>query len=422
MRKSSSLSLSNTWFYVVISGNIFLLLVLFLRADGVLAQSWALIYGLSGRFTLATENNIAVWWSGFLFLLLSVHAFDEYVLHRRKKPVVARGWAAFFLLMLIFSADEIGSFHERADQFLHLGTWLSLLPFGLIVMALFITTLISLGSDPEHRRKLRPLLLAFFLFGTVVIQEYLEHKVNWEQWSPLRVVVEEGTELLGISILLKAFMTDSFGFLNRRQIGEAPVFDIILALRFPIILLLGLLFAPLLGYATASLSDQFRGHPADWFASTIFVFAALAVARPILKDRARLDFARGNLIAINVAASIVAVAASESWDVNLSFLPAMSIKMILLGVLALMAASIWPLSRNYPVRVYVPAVFLLVGLILFSIFQMSLFMVFTLPIYIGFVAFFVNTSEIRGYRRCGSPGTYEREIPATADSRELRPE
>ncbi|MCH7744813.1 MAG: hypothetical protein IIC84_01925 [Chloroflexi bacterium] len=378
-------------------GNVFVLLILYLRVGGINEQIWPIVDWLSSRLLLSNENNIAVWWSGFLLMLLSVHAFDGYVLHRETKPLVAKGWAALSLLMIIFSADEISSLHERTVFFLEFisldwGTWLSLLPFGLITLVILIAALVLLGSDPEHRKKLRPILTAFFLFGTVAIQEYMETKVNWGQWASLRVVAEEGTELLGMSILLKTFMPNSFRFNNGRQTGS--VFDVTRALRLPLIFG-GLIIAPVLGYATAGLTDQFRGQPSDWFASTIFVFAALAVARPILFGEARFGLARGGLIAVCLAASVAVVSADEDWVVTLSSLPAMNLKMLLMGMLALMAATLWPITHLCSVRIYLPATFLLVGLILVSIFQTSLFMTFTMPVIFGIVVYYVHSSENR---------------------------
>ena len=82
--KRSILRLFNTWFYIVVFVNVFLLLALYLRVDGIMAQFGPVVDWLSGRLSLAKENNIAVWWPGFLFILLSVHAFDGYVLHRKE--------------------------------------------------------------------------------------------------------------------------------------------------------------------------------------------------------------------------------------------------------------------------------------------------------------------------------------------------
>ena len=374
--------------------NVFLLLALYLRVDGIMAQFGPVVDWLSGRLSLAKENNIAVWWPGFLFILLSVHAFDGYVLHRKKKPLVARGWVALSLLMMIFSVDEIGSLHERTDFYLHLGTWLSLLPFALITLAILVAAVVFLGSDPEHRKRLRPILIAFFFFGTVVIQEFLETRVVWGQWEALRVVVEEGTELLATSILLKAFMPNSFGFIDERRAVGNPVFDIIRALRLPL-LAIGLFIAPVIAFATANLPDVVeRGQPSDWLASTFFVFAALAVARPFLVGGKRLGLAGAGLIAVCLAASVVTISTKEAWVLNLSPLPAMNIKMLALGMLTLMAATLWPLARLYKKRIYLPAAILLAALILFSIFQTSLFMVFVIPVYLGIVVHYVNSSEV----------------------------
>src|SRR3546814_15579677 len=86
-------------------------------------------------FDLRAEDNVAAWWSGILLLLNAFHAYDGYALWRERAPRMARSWASLSLLLVILSADEIGSIHERIGMIataVSVSQWLALLPFGLV--------------------------------------------------------------------------------------------------------------------------------------------------------------------------------------------------------------------------------------------------------------------------------------------------
>ena len=118
------------WFYGIVATSVFLVIVTLFVFE---LQQTAGIIGRLTAFSLGGENNFSTWWSGALLLLGAIHAFDGYVLLRRRQSRGATGWLLISIILVILSADEISSIHERANRILQFGTWLSLLPFAIIV-------------------------------------------------------------------------------------------------------------------------------------------------------------------------------------------------------------------------------------------------------------------------------------------------
>ena len=61
-------------------------------------------------FSLASEMNIAAWWSGICLFTLSFIAYEFFC---TKKDGSQKAWISLSLLLLGLSFDEIGSVHER---------------------------------------------------------------------------------------------------------------------------------------------------------------------------------------------------------------------------------------------------------------------------------------------------------------------
>src|SRR5690606_26477799 len=155
--------------------------------------------GALAHLTYAHENNFGASRSGMLLLIGAVHAFDGYKLWKAQRSRLAYGWAAMSLILLILSLDEIGSLHEWVAVFLPGGPWLDVLPFAVILVALFGFVFVTLWSNRDQRRALVLLTLAVICFMATAGQEYLEHNVNWSEleWVSrgMRVAAEEGTEI-----------------------------------------------------------------------------------------------------------------------------------------------------------------------------------------------------------------------------------
>ncbi|MGR3463731.1 hypothetical protein [Limimaricola sp.] len=243
-------------------------------------------FGRLNEFNLALENNLAAWWSGMLLALVALHATDGAMLNRELSPSVARGWWLIAIVLIFLSADEVGSLHERLGglgQAYGFGKWAFLLPLGAVLGLVFWTALYLLWqAKGRHRRQVWPVLSGFLLLGSVALQEFVEHEFEWSNvyLKASRVGIEEGTELVGMLVLLRCTM-DHTAQCFRKGIGA---FSALVQLRRGFCGGL-LLSVPLAVIVTISLDDlAHRGRPADWLAAVAFLAAAAIVIRRILRN------------------------------------------------------------------------------------------------------------------------------------------
>jgi hypothetical protein len=165
---------------------------------------------LFGPFNLATEMNIAAWWAGISFFFLSILAFELFC---SRTDGTRLAWLFLSVLLFALFCDEVGSIHERIRY------WSRLLPIGLGALLLLAYSLIVLHRIGHARKTVFFILCGFALFGTVAVQEYLEHHLNWPDWmSGLRTGVEEGTELAGTFLIL-------WGLLHRNKRGSGHLIE-----------------------------------------------------------------------------------------------------------------------------------------------------------------------------------------------------
>jgi len=266
MSDSLKLKLPIIWFYGAVAVSALLVATTGLHDVGPVSGPAA---SLLDRFRLTGENNPAAWWSGMLLAVVSLHAFDGYALLRRSEPGAARGWALIAAVLLFLSADEVGSIHERLAQVgraLGLGTWSLLLPLGAVLAAVLAAVLgrallLLWSAGGEQRRKVWPLAIAFLVLGSVALQEVLEHRIQWQTdvARAVRAMVEEGTELIGMLVLLRVAMANTAGLAVGVR-GGRPAFAALHELRRPLAAL-GLALAPVLAFVTAALVDQNRATP-----------------------------------------------------------------------------------------------------------------------------------------------------------------
>lgn len=172
-------------------------------------------------------------------------------------------------ILLVLSFDEVGSLHERLSslgRILSVGSWGLLIPLGSVGAILTAWAIALLWREPSERWRARWVALGFCLFGSVVAQEFLEHKMLLKTAAQrgVRAGLEEGTELLGVLIILRAVMTGA----------TEHAFRALRELRAPL-LTAGLLLGPVVAVGTALLTDHHRGHPADWPAAAAFFAASL---------------------------------------------------------------------------------------------------------------------------------------------------
>ncbi len=155
---------------------------------------------------LSQENNIGAWWSGMSLLASCVVACSVALPLWRSDRRASLAFAGIAFLTFGLCIDEIGSLHERASLIFP-GDPIQALAFpaaaGAVVLAASLTLL-------WRRRHAFPgvvplIAIAFALFGSVFGQEVIEHKLDWpDSLLPIRVVIEEGTELTGMALLLLA--------------------------------------------------------------------------------------------------------------------------------------------------------------------------------------------------------------------------
>ena len=354
------------------------------------------------RFVLTEENNFGAWWSGALLFVVAIHAFDGYMLHRLHQPNAARGWLLISIILIILSADEISSLHERANAYLHFGSLLSLLPFGIILLAMLVVALISLWSSKEHRAQVWTIALAFFFFGTVAIQEILEKVVDWGQFVALRGTIEEGMELLGAMILLTVAMSNTRGIFARKSTVAFPTFELVRPIGL-MGLAIGLVLASIVGFATAQLPDLSRGHPADWLSAMMFLLAGLAAASRFLKHGENIGVLKWAMTGLCLVASASFVAVIPEGTFNVASFD-VSARVPLFLAVSVFACAIWASSSQNEGRVYVPATIAIAGLALFLLFQTSLLSLFVLPTYLGLLVYYVNSAQMRVNVESGEPG------------------
>jgi hypothetical protein len=224
---------------------------------------------------LTNENVAAAWFSGILLLLASLHAADGYFRMRHKNIRTALAWCVISGMLLALSADEIGSLHERIDDTLKMGPWLSYLPFLIVLLGCCAWSFIQLWITPSERSRVPGLILGFAILVSVGGQEFLEKAFKWPWYlGPLRSGFEEGSELVGMMILIYTMLPNSVGLFSRPRRPHAPAFSIVPALRWFIVLSAAILAWPVASLS-ASLDLQIvMGHLSDWLSCALFFLSA----------------------------------------------------------------------------------------------------------------------------------------------------
>lgn len=296
-------------------------------------------------FNLREESNLGALWSAMLLLLAAMHAFDGWLLHRGQHRSVARAWLLLSAALIALSFDETGSFHERF-------TWLGLLPIALLFGSMFAYTVVVLFRQPEHRASAIMICVAFFLFGSVALQEVIEHAVNWPDYlRSVRAAVEEGTELLAMVVLVRATMPNTQGMLGESPERNTPAFDAVLVGRTPLAFV-GVLAAPVIAYVAISLDQSYTAHgvATEWPVAACFFLATLGALRPVYSTGASIGW-RGwgvaGIGALGCGASIL----HESSVLAVS----------VFSILAIAAALLWAGDPRYRWGMYLPVTALIVA-------------------------------------------------------------
>ncbi len=241
------------------------------------------------------EQNLATWYEGTCFFLVGILAFE-----RSLGPGPKWAWRGLSALGVGLALDELCSIHERSDLlFKPIGLddqSLALLPFAIPAGIIALVSLAGFWRGGEKLRA-RQLFIAFALLGSVVFQEKLEHKLHLEipaDLAPVRGVIEEGTELVGVYFLLKivlgagASVLDALPGLAAQRRFMAPV-AVVGALAVPTLLYVG--------WATRVMQYG-RGIPMAFVSYVLLVLIGLIALRAARNGFER----RGLLIGLGLAA------------------------------------------------------------------------------------------------------------------------
>lgn len=336
------------------------------------------------HLTLTQENNVGAWWSGILLLIGAIHAFDGYRLWKYERRRVARGWAALSLVLLILSLDEIGSLHERVELWLPGGAWLNVLPFASVVVGLFAYAVASLWPGRDYRRAAVLIVLAFLCFGATAFQDYLEHNEIWMNMISrgVRAGLEEGSELAGMLLLIRAALPNTGGIFRRNMASRAPVLDAPFSWRRYLVPG-ALALSPVLAYASAGWLLDHRGHPAAWLASALYFLAAVAALRPFARTGTK-----GSLWHWVLAGSAALASASSTALNNMLPYVLAGLSLVTAGAW-LLVPSAWAMER----RLTAAGVLLGVAVLLLAV--QTGYMLRLMPVLGGLLVYGVTTALIR---------------------------
>ncbi len=261
-------------------------------------------YGLAGNGALSSllfwlgfggDGNIGAWWSGMLFLLSAIFAFDRSV--ESPSGAARLGWAALGAALALLSFDEVASLHEFLSRY----SLLYLVPLGILGLSLVAYALTNLrrANVPLGR-----LLLAFALLATVPFQEFVQSTLEWNNpWVyGVRALVEEGTEIAAALTLLAV---TSGGLLRLRV--RAETFTSLVAPGTPLMWFALGAFALV---AAAVYTLNMRG-TANWLGASLFFVCALLVTRGAMARREPLLLAGAMLYLL---ASVGANCINAEWD------------------------------------------------------------------------------------------------------------
>ena len=224
---------------------------------------------------LTNENVAAAWFSGILLLLASLHAADGYFRLRHTNFRTALAWCVIAGMLLALSADEIGSLHERIDDVLKMGPWLSYLPFLIVLLGCCAWSFIQLWITPSERSRVPGLILGFAILVSVGGQEFIEKAFAWPWYlGPLRSGFEEGSELCGMIILIYTMLPNSAGLFSHARRTQAPAFSSIPALRWFIVVGAAIVAWPLSLFSAALDLQVVTGHLSDWLSCALFFLSA----------------------------------------------------------------------------------------------------------------------------------------------------
>ncbi len=174
-------------------------------------DEWPVFYKLLMQTNLVRENDVAVWFSSMLLLLIALTCMLCFAAEPRgqDKSWLRFGWAISALMFAGLSLDEMGSLHEKIAIWNKSMSWFVLLvPF--VIMIPIYMLFFGWIQIRRSRAGFVYTLLGVLCFSTVPLFEFFERNSLSATGQQLRnshlfwQTMEEGTELLGMMAFLTA--------------------------------------------------------------------------------------------------------------------------------------------------------------------------------------------------------------------------
>lgn len=291
--------LGKYWWSLLVSVNLFLIAFTITYPHlSNFPQKWRFVT----PFSLHTENNFAVWWSGIILLLAALLAYQRILTDSNKNKLA---WYILAIVLTGLSLDEIGSFHERIGV---AKGWNGILPFGILVLCLLAYTNIKLFYSKQTVINAKYLSIAIALFFSVALQEYLEHNYAWKPWMiGIRVGIEEGTELLATLFVLLAVIYQKDKRLT--LLSLLPHSQSIINLRW--VAITGFVAHVIGSYLIVKFGDPFtRGNPMNWYPVAIYFCIALICLNKVINSSIQTE--RKIWVLLSALAMITSIAISTN--------------------------------------------------------------------------------------------------------------
>ena len=267
------------WWVWLLAINLFLVVVTVAHHKLVLTDS---IHFYLRQVDLAIEMNFAAWWSGVLLLGLGLLAYEIFSSEQGRSQWA---WLSLAIAFTALSIDEIGSIHERIEDWLP-EQWLPVvdpyLPVAIVGLLLIPYPLVQLAQSKATRKTAMLLLVGFLLLSSIAFQERMEGYINWGDWWSVRLGLEEGTELLGMFCCYCALVNHTWqGHRVKNLCGVLP--NPLRMKHFPTLATGGLLlhlgvWAALLWQKTidATAQTSFSEHTLVWYPLALAIALGLA--------------------------------------------------------------------------------------------------------------------------------------------------
>ncbi|MGH7797421.1 MAG: hypothetical protein ACREQ2_21395 [Candidatus Binatia bacterium] len=269
---------------------------------------WALTV-IRNQLNLTAENVAAVWYSGMILLLIGLaallcfHVDSEVEAENRFRKMLRPGWLLIAITFAGFSFDEIGSIHERLDKLLPQAVfgysggsshWVIVL--APIMAVMFLYFFFFFFSHMSQCRWSQVLAVAGTIFlVSVPLQEWV---ATSGKGGHFQAVMEEATEIIGMTLILTAFL--EFAIKSSRLAlrgrsapangltGTVPITADITAIRlFYFLATVSAVASLLVAWYFVPLLDDMprRGDPSAWYPSAaLFIAGLIAWATPFIQS------------------------------------------------------------------------------------------------------------------------------------------